>query len=102
MLKLKPNPTFSADVCIPVPGSADEKINLIFKHKNQEEMKRFQSGLAESDDVTAIMEIVADWEGIDQPFSREAVEQLVNNYHGVGHPIFRAYFAELNKARLGN
>lgn len=102
MLKLQPNPTFIADVSIPVPGADDVVVQFVFKYKDLGELKDYVARLTTMEDADAILEITEGWQGIDAPFTANTVQVLVLKYAGVGARIYRAYYNELNKARLGN
>jgi len=116
MFKIIPNPTFPATVAIAVPGKQPEKLKLTFRHMTREQLRDFFDRIAREaaeaiegdrdDTVTrerkALEEIVAGWEDVDQPFSGEALEALIRNYHGAATAILDAYTGELNLARRGN
>ncbi|USE78906.1 phage tail assembly chaperone [Cupriavidus gilardii] len=116
MFKINPNPTFTATVTIPVPGGKPEKLKLTFRHKSRDQAKDYFDRIAKeaaeaiesgkTDDVArerrALEEIVAGWEDVDQPFSGDALEQLLQNYHGAATAILDTFTTELNLARRGN
>lgn len=105
MLKLQPNPTFTAKVGIPVPGQdKPAEITCIFAHMDRDEFKVFAApdAAAARSDAESLQRILRGWEGVDAPFSAEAVATLCRQYHGAAFAISSAYVAELTKARLGN
>ncbi|CBJ37898.1 conserved protein of unknown function [Ralstonia solanacearum CMR15] len=106
MFSINPKPTFTAEAAIPVAGGGTEKLQLVFKHKTRDEVKAFfaQAGAGADDqsDADVLLEIVAGWEGVDVPFSREALDQLVQNYPAAPRAIFDTYLAELTGQRRGN
>jgi hypothetical protein len=109
MFKIAPNPTFTADVPIPVPGGSTAKLKLVFKHKTREEIREYfarvgggtDTDAAESD-ADVLLEILAGWEDVDADFSRDALNLLLENYPAAPRAIFDTYLAELTGQRRGN
>lgn len=104
MLKLTPNPTFTAPVEIHVPGSVKIKVPFIFVYKDKDEYKAFtdEAATGKNEELDILLEIVKGWENCDIPYSPEAFATLLKKYHGSGPAIFAAYVNELTGARLGN
>lgn len=104
MFQIDPNPTFTADADIPVAGGGTSKLTLVFKHKTKDEAREYFSRTSTDgeDDVGALLEIVEGWEDVDAPFSREALDRVLQNYPGAPRAIFGAYLAELMGQRRGN
>lgn len=106
MFSINPNPTFAAEVAIPVAGGGTEKLNLLFKHKRRDDVREFFARASEGadgeSDADVLLEIVEGWEDVDAPFSREALDQLVQNYPAAPRAIFDTYLAELTGQRRGN
>lgn len=113
MFKITPNPTFKATVTIAVPGEQAAKLKLVFRHKTRDEAQSFFRRVAEeaSADTGAnaparerkvLEEIVAGWEDVDQPFTGEALEELLRNYHNASTAILDTYMEQLTQARRGN
>ncbi len=104
MLKLQPNPTFKAKVGIPVPGQ-DKPAEIVceFAHMDRVEFAAFAApeASASRSDAESLQRILRGWEGVDAPFSAEAVTTLCQQYHGAAYAISSAFVAELTKARLG-
>lgn len=105
MLKLQPSPTFTAKVGIPVPGQEKRvQVKITFAHMTRDEFAEFSAGDARLDrsDVDSIMAITRGWEDIDAPFGRDAVTQLLQQYHGAAFAIAETYAEELRGARAKN
>ncbi|CAG9177758.1 phage tail assembly chaperone [Cupriavidus pampae] len=114
MFKITPNPTFAATVEIAVPGEKAAKLKLVFRHKTRDQAKEFFHRVSEeakngSDDGSpasrerkVLEEIVAGWEDVDQPFSGDALELVLLNYHNASSAILDAYMEQLTQARRGN
>lgn len=104
MFKVNPNPTFNGEAAIVAPGGEVVTLKLVFKHKTRDEAKAFFERAAKSDEKESklVMEIVAGWEGADEPFSEENLAQVLQNYHGSPSAIFHGYMEALTTARRGN
>lgn len=104
MFNLNPSPTFVAPVEIAIPGKPSAKLKIIFKHKTKAEAAAFFTEAARSEEKESVqlLGIVAGWEDVDSPFSVEALELLLQNYHNAAQAIFQSYMDELTQARKGN
>lgn len=107
MFTLQPKPTFEAEVSIPVPGGKPAKVKFILKHKSKSALKDFYASLTSVDgegrqDNEALLDLVEDWKGVDQPFSPENLAVLVDNYPAAARAIFDAYHGALFEAREKN
>lgn len=99
--KLDPNPTFKADVAIPVAGGGTQNVKFEFKHFPKDEFSALFSTENPMPDVELILEICAGWE-LSDPFNAESIEKLRQNYQAAPGAIVRKYVDELGPARLGN
>lgn len=120
MFKLQPNPTFWAPVSIPVPGEAEEgKIDVEFKHKTKKELAAYlrpaptKAAAKPADkpadpdavakkDLDDMLEIIADWKGLDGPFTATNLAVVLENYHGSAQAILGAYLKALLERRQKN
>lgn len=104
-LRLKADPTFKAKVKIPAPGGDSLEFTGEFKHRTKDQLDAFFTP-AEAEqrkgDVDDILAMVVGWDLADEPFSRDAVVLLVQNYHAAPRVIAETYIRELTQARLGN
>lgn len=100
-LKLKPDPTFSTAVSIPVPGHKPETLRVVYRHMGREALKQFLSGVEKRTPLDALFEIVAGWEHPDEPFSREALGELLDNNHAAGAALLETYLHELTGGQIG-
>lgn len=100
-LTLTAAPTFLAKVSIPVPGAKAVPVEFKFKARTKDEFKEFVESLGESEDVDAIMEMAMGWE-LDDAFSKDNVDKMVQNYIGSARAILDKYLTENSGARLGN
>jgi len=97
---LTPNPTFKAKVGIPVPGEGAALVEFTFKGRTREQLKELlddKEGLK----IDAVMQMVSGWE-LDDPFDKEHVEKLLDNYLGAFDAIQDTYLRELTEARTKN
>lgn len=106
MFALQPKPTFKSDVTFVTPGGGEGKIKFEFKHKGRKALKAFYDSLSEGDksrpDHDALLEIIAGWEGVDEKFSAENLEILIDNYPTISLAIFEAYNKGLFEAKQKN
>lgn len=107
MFVLTPKPTFKADVTIPVAGGKGGKITFIFKHKGKKDLRTFFEDLGKEEnagrsDVDALLELVEGWEGVDQPFSEDNFELLLDAYPGAVMALLETYRKELTEGRAKN
>ena len=100
-IKLIANPTFEAEVLIPVHGGEDAPVKFVFKHRTKKELKKWQNDLKKKDDAVVILEIIESWE-FDDDVTKEAAETLVENYSGAAVAILQVYLTELAQAKLKN
>lgn len=100
-LKLVANPTFKAKVGIPVAGGDPVDVEMTFKHRTKADLEEFIKTRAGKDDIDSFMEMVTGWE-LDDPFSKENAETLLQNYAGAGLATFKTYIDQLVQARIKN
>ena len=103
MLKINPEPHFTEDIEITIPGKKETgSINLTFKYRTREELKAFWGGKEKKTDKGLIMGIVTAWDGMDADFNEKNVEIFLNNYPMAGFEIMTAYQKLLLESRVKN
>ena len=104
MFRINPAPTFTAPVEITVPGEAQKaSLSMTFKHLGKKARKQyFEERLGKEDDAEILSGIIVGWEGADTPYSREALESLLDNYELAATEIMHAYGAVLMGAAEKN
>lgn len=103
MLKINPNPTFWAKVGISIAGQAQpEQIEVEFRYLNKEAVKTYFEGIAEKSDAEALAEIIANWRGVDEAYSADALQRLLANYPPAAFDLFEAFRRELLEAKRKN
>jgi bacterioferritin (cytochrome b1) len=104
MFKIIPNPTFVGIAKIAAPGGEVLDLRIVFKHRTVTQLQEFLAEAAKNErsDVDGLLEIVEGWEEVDAPFSREALAQILDNYHDVVTPVMNAFFEAIRGAKEGN
>lgn len=102
MLKIAPEPTFVVSVALPVPGGADQLVNVTYRHKGRKAIKAWLDAARERDDADSLGEVIAGWDGIDVAFSQAALADLLDAYPGSAIALLEAYVGEVGKAAAKN
>jgi hypothetical protein len=100
-LKLTAEPTFKSKVGIPLADGTKVDVAFTFKHRTKSQLHAFLEEKGTLSNVDAVLAMVEDWE-LDDPFNRENVERLLENYIGAVREIPVAYVAALYGASQGN
>ena len=100
-LALNPAPTFHAKVGIPVAGGPPVDVDMTFKHRTKTQLDEFVKTSGERTDAESFMEMVSAWD-LEDPFTKESVELLLENYIGAAVATYRKYIDELVQAKTGN
>ena len=114
MLKLNPDPTFTDDVEITVPGQKEPgTIPMTFKYRSRKEYQEFLESLEEKKSdkgkvtrkektfVEAFPEFVLGW-GLEEEFCQKNIEIFLNNYPVAYQEIFTFYSKMLLVSRVKN
>jgi len=101
LFKLKADPTFEAKVAFPVAGGKSVDVLLTFKHRTKAELAKWIEGRAGRKDAESFLDMVEGWE-LDEPFSKETVEVLLENRIGVALATYQTYVDELTRHREKN
>lgn len=104
MFKLNPEPTFAVTLDIPKHGGGTQQLKVIYKHRTMDELDEFTKSeeTLKLDNVGLVMALVVGWEGVDAPFTKDAVHQLCQNFKSAPFVIRDRYLEEITQARLGN
>lgn len=95
------NPTFKAKVGIPVAGGEPVIVEFTFKHRTKDALDEFCKTRTDKSDAESILDMATEWEQ-DEDFNAENIEVMCQNYIASPIEIYRAYLAELNKAKVKN
>ena len=120
MFRIVPNPTFTCDVPLSVPGSDKPvSIKITFKHKSRAELAAYQARAvdlamqadapdAQEQFAAYVSEVVDGWIGVvgaddkPLPYTPANLAQLIQAYPAAGAEIVRRYAQQLSHARAGN
>lgn len=93
MFKLEVKPVFSAEVPIPVPGAAPEKVVFEFKHKTRDEFDEMAESVRREEITTEdfVREVVVGWKAPGIEFTKEALETCFQIFPGSPYAIFSEY-----------
>lgn len=100
-LSLTAKPTFTAKVAIPVPGEKPVEVEFTFMGRTRDKFRELYDASVPREDLDMVMDIVSGWD-LEDAFTRENVDTLLQNYLGAATAISTKYIAEMNQARLGN
>ncbi len=108
MFKLKAKPTFRVKCALPIPGERSVSVEIEFRHKTRTQLVEWGDTLPGRQDGDVLEEIIVNWSGVTDendaplPFSRAALEALLNEFPSAAKVIYTTYSQELADARLGN
>jgi len=97
-LKLVADPKFRAKVAIPLAGGDPVEVEFVFKHRTRTALKEFIESRAGVSDIDTLFEIACGWE-LEDEFSKENLNTLLENYAGSALAIYQTYRDELVKSR---
>ena len=104
MLKITPDPKFTADVLITVPGVAEPVgVAMTFKYRSRKEMLAFLEEEKEKQlPETLCNDVVLGWSGFDAEFSKENLALFLENYPAAPLEIWTEYNKQLYGSRVKN
>lgn len=110
VFRVCPPASFRRDVDITEPGTgARLRLPLVFKHMGRAALRKHIEGLSGRQDVDILMDCLLGWGAavVDEhdqplPFSREALERLVDGYPLAAGEIHDAYLATYQEAAAKN
>lgn len=103
MFKLDPSPTFWADVRLSVPGEKEPvTIRMQFAHKTVDDLKAWIEAARDTKDGDAVCGVVRDWQGVDAPYSEDAMRKLLRNYPASAAEVLQQYMRALTESRAKN
>lgn len=100
--KLDPNPTFKANVGIPVPGEEPAQIPFEFKYYAEDEWDAYLKEHPGINIRDTLFDIVLSWEIDGEPFSRESLIKMFNKYPGSVNAIWQKFNDERYGIRAKN
>jgi hypothetical protein len=100
-LSLNAAPTFSAPVAIPIAGGDPVSVKFTFKHRTKKQLEEFIQSRQGKPDVDSFLDMVSGWD-LEDAFSNESVELLLENYIGAAAVTYRTYIDELFQVKQKN
>lgn len=100
-LALKAAPTFKASVGIPVAGGEPVMVEFTFKHRTKTTLDEFTKSRADQTDTESFMAMVEGWD-LEDAFTKESVDELLENYIGAALAVYRGYVNNLVQAKVKN
>lgn len=109
MIKLTPAPTFAADVGIMAPGKDEpQTIRIVFRHKTRTQFRAWWESVSGKTDEENLSCIIDSWSGVvsdvgaEVPYSREALDALLDGYPTATLAILKAYQSALFEGKQKN
>lgn len=103
MFRLQPKPTFWAKVPVPVAGTPKPVlVDIEFKHLGRDALRDYIASLDGREDQESLAEIVMGWKDVDEEFSEESLQKLLNNYPGAALSMVKTFVAEALEAKDKN
>lgn len=106
MLKINPDPTFTADVEISIPGQEETgSARFTFKYKDRDDLEEFNSRIREAsgkDDRALLAEILVGWDIEGAEFNQENLGIFLKNYPTASGEILTRYYSLTIKSRVKN
>jgi hypothetical protein len=103
MLKLNPEPQFTANVNLTVPGQDDSAVIAVkFKYKSKKQLAEWKEQFRDKSDAEFLGEVVAGWSGVDVDFSPEKLALLLDHYPSAALEIVTVYHKQLLVSRAKN
>ena len=103
MFKLIPDPTFTEDIELTVPGQIKTgTLKITFKYKTEDELEEFTNRVEGKPFNEVLPEIMVGWSGIPQEYNEENLTTLLKHYPMGGFEIYQAYFMLIKGTRVKN
>lgn len=102
MLKLKANPTFTAEVTVTVQGGEKHVLDIKFKHMRKEAADEHFKVVAGVELASKLAKVIESWEGVEFPCTEEGLKEMDQEYPSALHQLVSAYIDQLAFGRSGN
>lgn len=103
MFKITPDPIFTADVELSVPGKpGTATVQITFKYQTKDQLVSFGEMVNEEPIDKVLAHIIKGWEGIDAECTPENISLMIANHVRAGNEILKAYYRELYASRVKN
>lgn len=102
-LKINPDPQFTGEVGISVPGIKHPVIvKVTFKYMDRDQYLAFMEKNKEVPIVDILPELVVGWNGFDEEYSVEALKEVFKNYPCTAPDMLSVYSNELFLSKVKN
>jgi len=104
LFSVDPAPTFTIPVQLTAPGGEKRALPVTYRHMGKAALAAWRKTVEmrpPEEEADILLEIITDWQAAE-PFSRPALEQLLDGHYGAAQELYLAYLAGLSGARLGN
>lgn len=103
MFKINPDPVFTADVELSVPGKPGTvTVQITFKYQTKDQLIAFGEMVKDEPLDKALSHIIKGWEGFDVECTPENITLMLANHVRSGNEIITAYYRELYSSRVKN
>lgn len=105
MFKIVPDPLFTADVPLTVPGQAETvPVRMTFRYKDKAGLIDFEKRCMDKETAVEDLlgEIIEDWNGVDAPCTPDAIKQICAHYVTAPAEIISAFNKELVRSKIKN
>lgn len=104
MFKLEVKPVFSAEVDIPMPGAAPERVKFDFKHKTREEFDALTESIRKDESTIedAVRSVVVGWTAPGTEYSEAALSTCFQLFPGSPFAIWMAFRTNLIEGKRKN
>lgn len=103
MLKIIPDPTFTAPVKLTIPGQdVPGEVSLTFAYLSRTQLAAFIDLSKERSDAESLRALIVGWDGIDVAYDPEQLDRLLDHYPAASKEIFNAYIRLLTDSRVKN
>ncbi|CAH1387019.1 phage tail assembly chaperone [Candidatus Nitrotoga sp. M5] len=105
MFKIQPSPTFWGKVPVGIPGVAKPAmLDIEFQHKKREEIQAIclrmkDNEISPQNIKTTAKEVVVGWKEVDEEFSQDALELLLENFPSAASAMVETYLKESIEAK---
>jgi hypothetical protein len=102
-LKVNPEPQFTAEVGISVPGVKYPVIvKITFKYMDRDQYFKYTEDHKDDKVETILEDLIVDWSGFDEEYSVDALRSVFKNYPSTSTQMFETYTTELFVSKVKN
>lgn len=103
MFKIQHNPTFKTIVPLSIAGQEEQpEIEVEFKYFGRRALREVIDRNAAEGEAAILKEVVVGWGRIDEPYSTEALDRLLDEFPAAASDFFIAYRRELVESKRKN